>query len=118
MAIGARQDRPGTGSGHSVFRLGSAAALGPLLLILAACNGGGGGGGGGGGTASCEPKTGNTAIAMAYDVTFNPTLADQYLEDDEFNFANADWANCPASQSNPYALVNLHLARSAGLDGT
>ncbi|MCC6734506.1 MAG: S8 family serine peptidase [Bauldia sp.] len=91
--------------------------LAPLALVLGACTGGGGGGGGGG-MAQCFEATATTTItAIARDVTFNPTLANQYLADDEFNYADADFVDCPNSQSNPYALVNLHLARSAGLSG-
>ncbi len=116
MAFGARQCERSAGSDPVGFRLGNIAAMAPLVLVLAACNGGGGGGGGG--TANCAPRTGTAAVAIVRDVTFDPALADQYLADNEFNFANADWTDCPATQSNPYALVNLHIARSAGVDGT
>ncbi|MGV8841382.1 MAG: S8 family peptidase [Bauldia sp.] len=65
----------------------------------------------------CFEASTTAVTSIARDVTFNPTLANQYLADDEFNFVDADFVDCPTSQSNPYALVNLHLARSAGLTG-
>lgn len=93
---------------HATRSLGL--AMLPLSVILAGCNVEGGGGGD------------DTADWATDGVTFDPTVATQYRNSTEFNNVNADcvFLNCdtsgppaPDNQSNPYALINLHMAHSA-----